>query len=77
MKKAERHAEILRRAKELAKTGNYGSWLDVEMALRREGLAEARGLLDSRIERHSLDVICEHATGKPAWGSQSTDRFVP
>jgi hypothetical protein len=69
MRKAERHAYIRRRARELAATGDYHNWLGIEAALRfKEGWPEARGVLDSNILREELDVACQRATGKPAYG---------
>ncbi len=69
MRKAERHAYIRRRARELATTGNYHNWLEIEATLRfKEGWHEARGVLDSHILREKLDVACQRATGEPAYG---------
>lgn len=69
MRKAERHAYIRRRARELAETGNYHNWHGIEAALRvKEGWHEARSVLDSDILREELDVTCQRATGEPAYG---------
>jgi len=76
MRKAERHSFILRRAWELAETGQYANWLFVEIALRQEGHHEAPGVLDKESERYLLDVMCERATGKPAWGDKFTHEKI-
>jgi hypothetical protein len=69
MRKAERYAYISRRASELAATGDYQNWHEIETALRfMEGWHEARDVLDSHIVRELLDVTCQRATGKPAYG---------
>ena len=54
----ERTEYIGRRAQELATSGNYMGWLDIEWALRDEGYAEAHRQLDRRGTRHFLDLLC-------------------
>jgi len=55
----------MRRARELAESGRFARWSDIEFELRhREELEGARGLLDSRFIREELDRICAQARGK-------------
>lgn len=62
MNKKERREYILRRAKELAKTGNFSGWLSIEHYIRsKEGLQEARSVLDNQWLRKELDRLCSKA----------------
>jgi hypothetical protein len=58
VKKTERQEYVLRRARELAETGQYSGYQLIELALRHEGYAEARGWLDNELLRKELDQIC-------------------
>jgi hypothetical protein len=70
MRKAEREAYIRQRARELAESGQYRNWHEIEAQLRlREDWPEARDLLDSTFIRDELDVLCQRATGKPAYAT--------
>jgi hypothetical protein len=62
MNKAERRAYVSRRSRELAESGDYDNWLDIETHLvSNEGFLEAREWLDSRFIREQLDAICSRA----------------
>jgi hypothetical protein len=61
MTKKERKNYIDQRSRELAETGKFSSWMEIEAALRGEGYPEARGELDSRYTRQYLDEICQRA----------------
>lgn len=50
---------IERRARELAATGEYKSWLTIEMKLRSEGYPQARRVLDQHHLRRELDALCQ------------------
>jgi hypothetical protein len=65
MKKSERQEYVMRRARELAQSGNFDRWSDIEFELRvREGFSEAREWLDTRFIRSELDGICAQARKK-------------
>jgi hypothetical protein len=65
MSKRQRHEHIMRRARELAESGKFASWDQIEFELRyREELPEARGVLDSRFIRDELDQTCAQARAK-------------
>lgn len=57
--KQERRAYINTRSEELARSGKYKDWQEIELALRVEGFPEARGELDSRFKREWLNKLCE------------------
>lgn len=58
--KEERRAYIHRRCYELARTGKFSKWIDIEFHLRfEEDLPEARQELDKPYLRKQLDEICE------------------
>jgi len=59
MKKAEREAFIIGRARELAASGTCKGWLIIEMKLRAEGHPEARRVLDNALLRKELDATCK------------------
>lgn len=62
MNKQKRHAYIVRRARELAETGNFSRWLSIEHHIRsKEGLQEARSVLDDQWLRKELDRLCDEA----------------
>ena len=64
---AEREAYVAKRARELATSGRYYSWRDIEVALRfEEDLPGARQWLDNPSIRDELDRLCEHARQEPA-----------
>ena len=48
----------LARAEELAMTGKYGSWIEIERLLVKEGFAKAPRLLHSKAKRSWLDRLC-------------------
>jgi hypothetical protein len=59
MTKAERKSYVSRRADELASSGRFRNWLDVEIELRLvEGYEEAQQWLDNRYKRDWLDKLC-------------------
>jgi hypothetical protein len=64
---AEREAYVNKRARELAMSGHYYGWRDIEVALRfEEDLSDARQWLDNPSIRDELDRLCEHARQEPA-----------
>ena len=59
MKRREQQTYVYRRARELAASGKFKGWLDIEFELRyREGLPKARDWLDRRAVRDELDRLC-------------------
>jgi hypothetical protein len=64
MKKSDLVLLRRQRARELAGSGDYRNWHEVEAILRREGFG---AVPDDRFFRDELDVICQRATGKPAY----------
>jgi hypothetical protein len=62
----ERKAYVTKRARELAMSGRYYSWRDIEIVLRfEEDFPEARQWLDHPSIRDELDRLCKHAQQKP------------
>jgi hypothetical protein len=61
----DRNAKILGRAEELAQSGRYGSWIEIERVLVTEGHASASRLLHSKAKRSWLDALCTRHTRKP------------
>ena len=59
--KTERREEIVKEAYRMADSGRYTSWHQIEIDLRRDGLTEARSLLDHRDIRRDLDEHCAAA----------------
>lgn len=59
--KIERHEEIVKEAFRMADSGKYTSWNQIEIDLRRDGLSEARSLLDHRDIRSELNEHCAAA----------------
>jgi hypothetical protein len=51
-------ARILARAEALAQSGRYGSWMEIERALVKEGHVAASRLLHSKAKRGWLDALC-------------------
>jgi hypothetical protein len=63
---AEREAYVTKRARELAMSGHYYGWRDIEVVLRfEEDLLEAGQWLDNPSIRDELDQLCEHARQEP------------
>lgn len=52
---------ILKAAYEMARSGEYRDYTAIEIALRGDGFAEARQLLDDRFRRTELNDICTEA----------------
>lgn len=48
-------------ANELARSGDYSGWLDIEWELRSRGYGRARQLLDNESTRDRLDKMCAEA----------------
>ncbi len=61
MKKAEREEYAVKRAYELARTGEFSDHLDIEHAIRGEGFEEARHVLDDQRIRRELKELCERS----------------
>ena len=57
----ERGEEILQLAYNLALSGDYPSWWDIEVELRSLGYQMARDLLDNELTREQLDRMCGDA----------------
>ena len=58
MTKDTKAASILDRAEELAVSGKYGGWIEIERVLVKEGFAKAPRLLHSKAKRSWLDRLC-------------------
>ncbi len=57
--KRNRRGYVIRRARELAKTGKYPEWSAIAFELRFvEGIKEARNWLADRSIRDELDSVC-------------------
>jgi hypothetical protein len=62
MNRDERHAHVMRRAFDLARTGDYPDWSSIEIELcSRENFPEARQWLATRAVRNELDRACKSA----------------
>ncbi len=48
-------------AYEMARSGEYGGWWDIEVELRSLGYPRARQLLDNEQTREKLDRMCAEA----------------
>ena len=48
-------------AYEMARSGDYVGWWDIEVELRSLGYPRARGLLDNEQTREKLDRMCTEA----------------
>lgn len=61
MKRAERLEWIRRRVREMARSGEYGGWREIEAAMRQGGIYEADSDLDFKGDPGEIDRICELA----------------
>lgn len=61
MRKQQRHEEILRKAEQYARSGEFSGWWAIELQLRAEGWKEARQVLDDETLRERLDALCAEA----------------
>lgn len=61
MKKSEKSAEIMKRARAYAESGEYSGWLKIEHKISAEGFPEARNVLDFDYIRRNLDEKCRIA----------------
>lgn len=61
MNKKQRAELIVKRASELAMSGECEDWMSIEIELRHAGFREARQLLDSRFLRQELNEMCRLA----------------
>ena len=60
--KDEQRREIDRLAPELARSGRFKGWYDIEVHLRlKEGLPEARNWLNNATTRRYLNQLCREA----------------
>jgi hypothetical protein len=57
---------VYRRAEDLAQTGQYGGWTEIEAVLVREGHADANRHLASKAKRHWLDMLCARHQKAPS-----------
>jgi hypothetical protein len=57
----ERDAHILRQAENLARSGDFAAWRDIEIELRSVGYQMAPDLLDNERTREQLDRMCAEA----------------
>jgi hypothetical protein len=64
MNRVEREEYLERRSRELAESGQYRTYAEIEVQLVHvEGLPEARSFLDSPGRRDYLNAICTRAQG--------------
>jgi hypothetical protein len=49
------------RSREMAESGKYSDFMEIEFELCRQGFPEARGLLDNPTIRLHLNKLCQHA----------------
>jgi hypothetical protein len=61
MDKRTQQAYIYWRAPELARSGQFRNWQDIEIYLRREGIYEASRELHGPFYRNWLNSLCEEA----------------
>ena len=61
---SQRDAYVRDQAYDLAATGNYAGWLDIEDELRKRRVATARSLLDDENLRDELNGICRDAIAR-------------
>ncbi len=59
-----RRAKILKRAREMAQSGNYRMWLDIEVELRTHSEPYAQTVLADPKVRSELDQLCFAAKRK-------------
>ena len=65
MKKREVREHVTRRARELAESGRFERWSQIEFELRfKEGFPEARTVLGDDFIRDELDSICQRVRAK-------------
>ena len=57
----ERDAHILRQAENLARSGDFATWREIEIELRSVGYQIASDLLDNKRTREQLDRLCAEA----------------
>jgi hypothetical protein len=58
----QQRAEIIEtRSHEMAESGGYSDFMEIEFELCRQGFPEARGLLDNPTIRLYLNKLCQHA----------------
>jgi hypothetical protein len=62
--KMQRADHISRRSKEMAESGQFRDFLEIEFALRADGFYEARGQLDSPAIRQFLNELCRQAEAR-------------
>ena len=63
--KREQRDYIPQRARELAKSGRFFNWHDIEVYLRyHEHCLEARHVLDDERTREELDTLCKEAQSR-------------
>ena len=69
MTKAQRAEQIISMASELAASGHFSSWTEIEAHIRfAEDFSEARSVLDSPARREQLNAMCQHAKFKQSNG---------
>jgi hypothetical protein len=66
LNKEKRHTYIIKRAYELAESGDYSDYQHIEIIIRSEGFEDARTILDDQRIRDELDRICEKSQAKKA-----------
>ena len=59
--KRQRAEFIETRSREMAESGKYSDFMEIEFELCRQGFPEARGLLDNPTIRLHLNKLCQHA----------------
>jgi hypothetical protein len=64
LNKKQRKELVRPRARELADSGKFGSWWEIEVDLRESGFPEARFLLDDEDVREELDQRCKRARAR-------------
>ena len=57
----EKEQRMWAQAFEMARSGDYGGWWDIEVELRSLGYSRARQLLDDEQSRQRLDRMCAEA----------------
>jgi hypothetical protein len=64
-RKRKQQEYVFRRSQELAMSGKFSRWMEIEFALRfEEGCGEARQWLDSPSIRDELDRLCKQAQAR-------------
>jgi hypothetical protein len=54
----QKEERMWRLADELARSGDFGGWWEIEVELRSRGYSRARSLLDNERTRERLDRMC-------------------